>query len=1181
MNELRTKIKSGPAPRRRLAVTALLIAAFLACSLVILFRILLVTPLATDFVSRTLSDYTNHTVSVTGLAMAGRTIYITGVSLENPPGFTRRKMISARSIALTPDLTGMLRGKRSLSRLNIDGLIVAVEKNAAGTWNLSSLMQLFAKKKAKPAAEFFIRHLSIQDTALHFDGHTIEKLGLKLQDFSTKGTTKSKLDITGKDAEGNPFQLKAQGQVGTNPALHLTFDAPAVSLVPLRQFLSGTSSLQLENAVAKLHLTADFRNNHLIIRAISAFRQLALSVAGERLPVGGNLNLEASYDVTGDRANLGLSALTINKLATIRASGSMQEVRKEGSFTLQVIPDTIDLATLSSQLPVKSRREISLSGDITSRGFSLKGSRTAGMTAASGNLFIRKITVSRKKKSLLRGGAVDCFLTKSAKGWQVHGKIFSEGRHDPPLIESLTIPFTASFSPRFKPIAADVTALHAVIMGTPVSGSFQYHASAPVPFELTCSAAKVPLTALNRIVDEKAPSIMLSSGKISAAARLSGHSTGTFEGRATLDITSATGTTSTKKISLEKATFRSDLRRSNGIFSAAGSLDASGGNFEGKPFSATAGFSLSGQHLTLRNALFSIGAIRFRSKTVTGKLPKKGPATRADRIPLFASFADTEFQIGDVAVSGISGRFDALYGSLNKKRSLEGTADISIAALTYRNIPLATGTGRITFDGQNAFADIKGESLEGPLTARLTTGLFAKTRETTFSVRLLQQKLERLTGLMPKKAAVSLSAGAVDALLKGSYSQPSGIQGSLAATGHAISLKGAAGKTLASGISAAIDAKIRGQNITLNECTLSHSQGPALRIRGTLERYASAERKGELSFGMPATSINSVFDVFANALPRTLQEAVCEGTCTLEGSVQLNGQSGQASGHIGLESATLEIPSQKITVAGIGGRLPFSLEFPWKGAKVEHNSLSYSRENYAKLLEGLDQSTGSADRVEIGSIRFGALETGPISLFLTASRGVMKISSIKTYLYDGKLLGNGYLIVKGSPEYGANILFHDVSLKQFCDSFPSIKGYITGRVDGIVSLKNSKGGLKELTGYVNLWTRPGKGEKMLVSKDFLQKLAGKKLRGFFFQNDRPYDNGEIGAYLQDNFLTFEKLDISHTNFLGMKDLSVSVVPVQNRISLDHLLASIREAAARGKGGDQGAPPVQTDLKWLE
>jgi hypothetical protein len=108
---------------------------------------------------------------------------------------------------------------------------------------------------------------------------------------------------------------------------------------------------------------------------------------------------------------------------------------------------------------------------------------------------------------------------------------------------------------------------------------------------------------------------------------------------------------------------------------------------------------------------------------------------------------------------------------------------------------------------------------------------------------------------------------------------------------------------------------------------------------------------------------------------------------------------------------------------------------------------------------------------------------------------------------------------------------------------------------------------------------------MLISKEFLQKLSGRKLKGMFFQNDRPYDRGEISAYLDDGYLTFQKLDLSHTNFFGIRDLSVTVTPVQNKISLDHLLASIREAATRGKAASGGAtseqPPPATEFKWEE
>ena len=110
---------------------------------------------------------------------------------------------------------------------------------------------------------------------------------------------------------------------------------------------------------------------------------------------------------------------------------------------------------------------------------------------------------------------------------------------------------------------------------------------------------------------------------------------------------------------------------------------------------------------------------------------------------------------------------------------------------------------------------------------------------------------------------------------------------------------------------------------------------------------------------------------------------------------------------------------------------------------------------------------------------------------------------------------------------------------------------------------------------------------MLVSKEFLQKLAGKKLRGFFFRNDRPYDQAEISATLEKGYLTFETLDISHTNLLGIRDLAVSVAPVQNRIALDHLLEAVKQAAARGKAatstGEQppAEVPVSPEFKWEE
>ena len=53
-------------------------------------------------------------------------------------------------------------------------------------------------------------------------------------------------------------------------------------------------------------------------------------------------------------------------------------------------------------------------------------------------------------------------------------------------------------------------------------------------------------------------------------------------------------------------------------------------------------------------------------------------------------------------------------------------------------------------------------------------------------------------------------------------------------------------------------------------------------------------------------------------------------------------------------------------------------------------------------------------------------------------------------------------------------------------------------------------------------------------------------------------------YIENGFLVFKELEISHTNFLGMTDLSVKVAPYNNRIALDHFLSTIAEAADRAR-----------------
>ncbi len=61
-----------------------------------------------------------------------------------------------------------------------------------------------------------------------------------------------------------------------------------------------------------------------------------------------------------------------------------------------------------------------------------------------------------------------------------------------------------------------------------------------------------------------------------------------------------------------------------------------------------------------------------------------------------------------------------------------------------------------------------------------------------------------------------------------------------------------------------------------------------------------------------------------------------------------------------------------------------------------------------------------------------------------------------------------------------------------------------------------------------------------------------------------FDKGVMSLYLQNGFVIFKELEISNRNLLGVTDLSVKVVPLNNRIAIDHLRWTITEAASRAK-----------------
>ena len=716
-----------------------------------------------------------------------------------------------------------------------------------------------------------------------------------------------------------------------------------------------------------------------------------------------------------------------------------------------------------------------------------------------------------------------------------------------------------------------------------MTGKGGYRPTDADPLTATLDIPAFSLSSLNRYLAGK--SAGFSSGTAAISAQGAGRGPDQFLGKLHVRLLGVQGAAGGKSFAFRDAATDASLSGTKGKFAAAGRINMNDGQVSGKNLGASFAYTLADGILAMKEGRLKIDRMDIRFADIRGPVPRMVTAAGSRRLPVRVEFTDVQFQGSGADLSGLSGNLNAGIISMPGRRWLEGSGTATLKKLFFKGNELGSLDGRFRFAESGATAEINGKVLDGSIAALVSLDPFAPELRTGFSVKLAGVQGARLARFQAGDQKVKIAGGVVDASLGGSYSPKGGMRCRMETTGTGITLTGRGGKTLLSdgGVKALV--QLSDGNLQLSDGMVNVGNNLNLRLKGEMAHAFSQDREGDFSLSLPAIPLASLLDSFVNLLPRPLQESTVAGTLAVSGKARVKGKGIVLDGDAMLENALMEIPAQKLNVADINGTVPFSLDFSGKAAARGKESLEFSRENYAALLNVLRQGGKDGRTFKIGKIRFGAIEFGETTLLMRAGNGFTEITSLKSDFFQGGLFGKGYFRYGNTLSYDGDILIHDLSLRAFCDSSPAIKGYISGRVDGILSLYGEGKGLNGLMGYIDLWTRSGKGEKMLVSKEFLQKLAGKKLKGIFFREDRPYDHGEISAYLENGYLTFEILDISHTNIFRIRDLSVSVVPVQNRIALGHLFTAIKEAAARGKKVRGGEAPQEalpeTEFKWQE
>lgn len=1139
------------------------------------------TPLAARQLSRLLSRSLRIPVSIAAVEPRLSGVVLRGLRIGNPEGFPAVPLATADAVTIAPHWLALLGGGRDFRRIELDQVRVELVRNRSGEWNAAAFRKGIGGRK--PAAEFTIGELAVHNGAVAVDGRGVTGIDLRLRDFSTRGSAGSRLELAFADAGGSRFRLTGSLHPGPNPDFNLTLLAPAVSLAPYGPLLRARG-LSLTGGTGSLMLTVRYAGGLLQGTGDAELRDVLVATpAGRFAPLSGRVSLAVRYEPAQDRGTMESLRLELADTLRMRATATADRLRAGRRFAADIAVDDIDLGRLSLLLPAAVRRDAVVGGILGGGRIHIAGN-AGTVTDLSGGITLRDGAFARGKRPFFRGLAGSATLAPRDDGWQVRGMLSLPRQGEASPLERLDLPFSLSLTERLALRGGDAAPLAARVFGVAVNGGLSYRPADPHPFSLSLT---VPSTSLTTLAPHLAPfGIRPAGGSVSLAIRVEGRTARELSGEISGEGRAVSGDAKGRSVAFQEGKLRGRFALAAGRLDASGECRVGGGLIDGRPGEARFGWHLADRTVTLSDGLFRLAG----TTVMPGRLSlavggAEGPPA-ARRYPLAFALAEGTLRSGAGEAAGLTASFRGYVNAMPQERWVEGSGDASARTVTLRAAPLGAPSARFTLGRGTASADLGGSVAGGALSGRLTLDPRNVGKGISFTLGLREGELATMASLLPGTAALLPTGGRVTVAAEGRFAPATGATCRLEVGARGVALAGAGGKSLLSGGGAALSAAIAGEKATIREATVSLGEGVSLRFRGSMDHAWSLRREGELSFSLPRTPVSGIVDPLANLLPRAIQEATIGGTVAARGTLSLTGGSVRAEGAVTLDGASCDVASQKLAVSGIGGTVPFSLVLGPGAAQRTPEHHSFTRENYPDLLERMRNAPSVGELLTIGSVRFGPLELGETVLHLRAAQGVTEVTSLRSSLYEGALLGTGFMVVQGGLAYGADILVNDLSLRRLCDAFPKIKGYASGRIDGVVSLYGEGKGVEGLVGFTDLWARESRGEKMLLSKEFLQRLAGKKLRGFFFRDDRSYDTGEVSAYLEGGYLTFTTLDISHTNFLGVRDLSVSVAPIQNRIALEHLFGAIREAAVRGKAvrADEppaAAPPPQTEFQWQE
>lgn len=1140
---------------------------------ILLFASYLTTPHAAAKLSTILSRMLDLPVTISSISLSGDTLVLKGIEVGNPPEFPANKLVSVAAVRLAPGWSGLLMGRRNLRVLGIDGARIDFRKGSDGVWNFEKLRQkLFG---GKGGGELFIDALLVTNGDILVNGHGLRSLSLKLRNVATKGTAGSSTELAFDDESGNRFTVTGSFRAGAAPEAELALEAPALAFAGLA---SEDRRLTIAGGRGTLGLHATLRGGVVRSSATATFQDLAVQMrAGGETSLSGSLQASTSYDMKRDELTLENGALILDDLLDIRATGGVHRLKGDWAYDLAIGIQRLDIARGAVVLPGLRKKGLKTAGTVTAEKIRISGGAQQLVASVDGVVSLRNMMLARNGRLLLSGVGTDLKITTSQNRIRLAGELSQKKTGDAPLLERIAGPYAMVFSSGMKPDAVDLPGFTAIVLGMPLSGNFSIRPKDKLPFSISLQLPESRLKAVSY------GDFVINAATVGMSLDLRGAGIAAFSGSLSLSLDGLNGSIRGEPVALGNANIKTDFKMAAGRYTVSGNGTFARSLVKGVPAEGRCDFSAADGLLQLDNGAVSVADTTLNFSRLITRLPQSGQQQAHKGQPLDVQIAGGAVSRGEFSLTGIAADLHGDYGGTAGPGKIAGTGKIAAEKLIWRNRNIGAPVATIALSRSAGQITLAGNIIGGTLGGAVNFIPFAVTSEAAFDLSLKGAALAQLAQLADNKGAVAVTGGQLTMALRGSYSGKNGVTCSIKGDGDEIAVSGAGGKGLLAHAGLKFDSTLSQGNINLSDAQFRIGTGATVQLQGEVTHAFSPQREGKIAYNLSRSPLERIVDPIANALPRLLQEASLFGDMATAGTIGIHNDHTTLQGSVQIHDAGIDAGTGKLQVAGVSGSIPYSLGFPARRTASPEQSAVLTRASYEQQLALFKKAADTDPTLKIGRIAFGPLEFGATTLRIKAAEGIIEALSIKSSLTTGKILGQGYVSFAKGVSYGGDLLLSDLSLQQICALFPNIRGYVTGRVDGIAMFEGQSGG--SLNGYTYIWTRPGAGEKMLVSKDFLQKLAGKNLQGFLFRTDHPFDKGEVMATLEKGYLTFDILDIANTNFFGVRDLQVTVTETQNRIALDHLLGSISQAVSRGKNAPGQKSPGEAapapEFKWGE